>query len=121
MGDLSGGNGSMNSQILSQRYWDFNNGDVSCGNIFINSHTLSQCNYSSSFEYMENYVENGDVSGGHGSMKSHILYQHNILKPFMNSNNSDDMEMNADLNNSGVSFVIGSINSQYLYQFNESS
>ena len=37
IGDVSGRNGSINSQTLSQQYWYFNNGDVSCGNIFYNN------------------------------------------------------------------------------------
>ena len=32
MGDVSGGNGDMNSHLLSQHEWDFENGDMSSGN-----------------------------------------------------------------------------------------
>ena len=42
----------------------FNNGDVSFGNSFMNSHSISQCNKSSSFNDMDGDVEDGDVSGG---------------------------------------------------------
>ena len=40
---MSGGNFSMNNHILYQQDCDSNNGDVSSGYGFINSHTLSQC------------------------------------------------------------------------------
>ena len=30
---MSGGNGYMNRQIISQQDWDLNNGDVSCVNV----------------------------------------------------------------------------------------
>ena len=103
MGDVSGGNGSMNIHIISQQYWDFNNGDVSCGIFFINSHTLSQCIYSIFFKEMDCFVENGDVSGGNGYMNSRILYQHNGLKPLNNYNTIDNIDMNADLKNNDAS------------------
>ena len=64
MGDVSGGNGSMNIQLLSQQDWHFNKGDRIGGNDFINGHTLSQCNDSIKFKEMYGYVENGDMSGG---------------------------------------------------------
>ena len=53
--------------------------------------------------------------------RSHTLYQQNDLKPLINSNNSDDIEMNVDLKNGCVSRGIGLLNSHTLYQFNESS
>ena len=96
MGNVSGGNGSMNSHTLSKQDRDFNNGDESSGNGFINSHTLYQCNDSSALKEMGVDVENGDISGGHGSMNSHTLYQQNFLKPLINSNNRDDVEINYD-------------------------
>ena len=40
-----------------------NNGDVSCVNGSINSHTILQCNGSSSFNDMDENIENGDLSG----------------------------------------------------------
>ena len=52
MDDVGGGNGSMNSHIISQHDWDFNTGDVSCGKGFINSHTIYQCNDSSNLKDM---------------------------------------------------------------------
>ena len=54
-------------------------------------------------------------------MNIHNLYQHNGLRLFIDSNNIDDIEMNCDSNNGGVSRGIGLINSYNLYQFNESS
>ena len=44
MNDLSGGNSFTNSQLISKHDWYFNNGDMRCGNVFINIHTLSQYN-----------------------------------------------------------------------------
>ena len=54
---------------------DLKNSDVIYVNGFIISHTLSQCNKSRSFNYMDGGVENGDVSGGHCFMKSNTLYE----------------------------------------------
>ena len=54
-------------------------------------------------------------------MNLHTLYQPNGLKPFIHSNNIDDIEMNADLNNGDVSHGIGFINGHTFSQFNESS
>ena len=79
MGDVSGGNGSMNIHVLSPQDWDLGNDDVSCGIFLVNSHTCSQFNKSSSFKYMDGYVENWDFSCGHGSMNSHTLNHHNEL------------------------------------------
>ena len=63
-------------------------------------------------------VKNCDLSGLHGSMNSHTLYEQNSLKPLIDSNNSDDIEMNDNLNNGDMSHETGSINSHTLYQFN---
>ena len=65
----------MNSHTVSQHDWDFNNGDVSSGNGFINSHTLSQFDDSTTFQDMDEYVEEYNVSGGNGSINSHNIYQ----------------------------------------------
>ena len=77
---LSGGNGYIKILTIYKRYQDSNNGDVSSGNGFINRHTISQCNYSSNFKYMDGDIENGDVSGGHGYMNSHTIYKNNGFK-----------------------------------------
>ena len=79
MDDVRGGNVSMSRHTLSQHDWYFKNSDVSCGNGFINSQTISQCNDSVYFNDMYGDVENGDTSGGHGSMNTHTLSQHNDL------------------------------------------
>ena len=118
---MSGGNGSMNIHTLYQHDWDFNNGDVSSGIGFIHGHTLSQCNHPITFKDMYGVVVNCDISGGHGSVKSHNIYQQNGLKPFIDLNNRDNIEMNYELNNGDVSRGIGLINIHTLYQFNESS
>ena len=60
--------------------FDSNNGDVSHGNIVINSRTLFQCDDSSTFKDMDGYVEICDVSSGYGFMNSHTVYQLNGLK-----------------------------------------
>ena len=73
IGDVSGGNGSMNSHILSQQVWDLNHCDVICGNGFINIHTLYQFNESSLFNDTDGDFENGGVSGRHGAIKRHSL------------------------------------------------
>ena len=116
MGDVSGGNGSVKIHLFYQQDLDLKNGDVSSGNVFINNHTLYQCNYSSSFMDMDGNFKNGDVSGGHGSLNSHSLYQQYGLKPFINLNNSDDIQMNDDLNISYVSRGIGLIKIHTLSQ-----
>ena len=57
------------------------------------------------------------MSGVHGSMNSHTLYWQNGFKLSINLNNSDNIDMNADLKNGDVS---GLIKSHTLSQFNES-
>ena len=111
----------MNIHTLSQHDLYLNNGDVSCVNGFIKIETISQCNESSCFNYMDGDVENGDMNGEHGSMKIHTLYQQNILISLINTNNSDKFKMNADLNNIDVTCVIFLINVHTLSQFNVSS
>ena len=121
MGDVRGSNGSMNSHTVYQQGWCFNNGDLSCGNDFTNVHTICRCNDLITFKEVAGDVKNCDVSGGHGFMNIHTLYQQNNFKPLINSKNTDDIEINADLNNGGLSCIIGRINSHTLFQFNKSS
>ena len=80
MGDMSGGNCSMNNHILSQQDCDSNNGDASSEYGFINIHTLSQCDDSIAFKYMDVNNEKGDVSSGYGYTNSHTVYQQNGSK-----------------------------------------
>ena len=98
---------------------DVETGDVSCVNVFINSHTLSPYNESSSFYVMYRDIETGAVSGGHGSINRQTIYQNNGLSSLINSNNSDDIKMNGFLNNGDVSCANGFINNHTLYQCNE--
>ena len=88
---MSGGNCYTKKHTLSEQDCDSNNFYVSNGNDFINSHTLSQCDYSINFNDMDGVVENGDVSSGYGYINSHSIYQLNVLKPLMNYNGMDDM------------------------------
>ena len=97
IGDVSDGNGSMNSQKLSQHDWDSNNSDVISINGFINSHTILQCNDWSNFKDMDGDVENGDGSSGYGYITIHTVYQQKGLKLLMNYNDRDDIEMNNNL------------------------
>ena len=73
MFEVSGGNCSMKNQTLSKHGCDFNNGDVSSRNGFINSHTISQYDDSSKFKKMDGDVEKVDVSSGYGSMNIHTI------------------------------------------------
>ena len=57
IGGVTCGNGFMNSHTISKQYQDVNNDDVSFGNIFINSHTISQYNRSSYFTNMDGDIE----------------------------------------------------------------
>ena len=59
------------------------------------------------------------MSGGHGSMNSLTLYQYNGLKPLINYNNSDDIEINDYLYNGDASHGIGLIKINTPYQVNE--
>ena len=52
-------------------------GDVGSGYVFINSHTLSQRDDSSTFKNIDGGVDKGDVSSGYGSMNSHTDLQQN--------------------------------------------
>ena len=64
---MSGGNCSLDNHTLYQQYCDSNNGDVSIGWVFLNRHTISQCEDSSTFNNSDDYVEkdDGDVSSGY--------------------------------------------------------
>ena len=68
MGDMSGGNFSLNNHTLYQQYCGFNNGDLCSGYGILKIQTISQCQYSSPFNNIENVVENGGggVSSGYG-------------------------------------------------------
>ena len=65
MGDMSGGNCSLNNHILYQRYCDSNNVDVSIGYGFYNIHTLSQFEYLIMFKNID-----GDFKKGYGYVSS---------------------------------------------------
>ena len=65
-------------------------GDVSSGHGFYNSHTLSQCEDSSTFKEMDGDFEKGDVISGYISMDSHIDLQNNGLESFMTDNDRND-------------------------------
>ena len=121
MGYVGGGNISMHNHTLSQQYLYSNNGDFSSGNGYINSHTLSKCNYSSTFKYMDGYFENGDVSSGCGSMNIYTVYQQNGFQSLIKYNDNDGIDMNAYLHNGDVSSRIGLINIHTISQFNEPS
>ena len=56
-------------------YVEKGDGDVSSGYIFLNSHTLYQCEYSITFKEIGGGVEkgDGDVSSGYGFINSHTL------------------------------------------------
>ena len=95
---MSGGNGSMDRNTLSQQDWDSSNGDVSWGNDFINLHSLYQSNNPIALKKMYGDVGYSDGSSGYGSTYSHTIYQYNGLKSLINSNNRDDIEMHADFN-----------------------
>ena len=58
-------------KTLSQQDCDSNNSDISSEYGYIKSHTISQCEYSSTFKDMNGDVENVDVRSGYGSMKIH--------------------------------------------------
>ena len=59
------------------------------------------------------------MSGVNGYISRHTLYKQNGLKPLINLNNGDDIEMNSGLNNGDVSCGIGLINNNALYQFHD--
>ena len=80
MGDVSDGNCSINNHNLYQQDFDSNNGDVRSVYGFINSHTLSQCDDTSTFKDIGGYVENFDVSSECGSMNSHTFFKYNCSK-----------------------------------------
>ena len=94
---MSGGNGSLDSNTLSQQDWDTNNGDTSNIYGFINRRTIYQYNDSITFKEMDGDVENCDVSSGNGSINRNTVYQHNGLKLLINNNNMDHIKMNDDL------------------------
>ena len=70
---------------------------------------------------MDGGVENCDVSFRHGCMKIQTLCQHNGLKPMINFNNSDDIDMNWDVKNCDMSGVHCFMNSNTLYKANNNN
>ena len=70
----------LSNHTICHHDFDSNHGDVSIVNVVINSHTLSQCDDSSTFKDMDVDVENGDVSSENGSLRSHNFYQLNGMK-----------------------------------------
>ena len=54
-------------------------------------------------------------------MNIHTLYQYNGLKPLINFNNRDDIEMNDYLKNGDMSCIIGLTSIHTISQINESS
>ena len=66
---------------------------------------------------MDGYVEKGNVSSGYVSTNSHTIYQHIGLKSYINYNDRDDMELNANLHNGDLSSAAGLLNSHTLPQF----
>ena len=92
----------MNNHTLYQQGCDSNNGAMSIQNWFMNSHTISQCDGSSTFKQMDRDVEKGDVSSLYVSMNSHNVYKLNVLKSSMNFNYSYDMGNNDNLQNIDV-------------------
>ena len=60
---------------------------------------------------MDGNVENVDVSGGHVSMNRHTVYQNNGMKPLINPDNSDDIDIRYDLKNGYASHGTGLIKS----------
>ena len=93
--------------VIHQQYCYSNNGDVNSGYFFINSHTLYQCEDTSTFKDINGDVEKGDFSSGYGYMSSQTDFKHNGLKPLMNYNDRNDTYMNAHLQNGDVSCGIG--------------
>ena len=77
MGETSCVNVSMNNHTLSQQYCGYNNGDGSSGYRLFKSHTLYQCEYSSTFKETDGYVGKGygDLSSGYSFLNSHTIYQ----------------------------------------------
>ena len=65
-------------------YRDVGKGDGDVNSNFFNIHTLSQCEYSSTFKDMYRDVESGNVSSRYGSINSHDGLQQNGLKSLMN-------------------------------------
>ena len=118
MGDISCGGFSLNNRTLLQQYCDSNNGDVSSGYGFINSHNPSQSDYSSTFKDMYGCVEKVYVSSGYGYINSHTGLQQNGLESLINDNNSNDTDMNDNLQNVDVSSGIGLLNSHTFLQDN---
>ena len=113
MGAMSGGNCSLTNHTISQQYCDYNNGDVSIRYVFLNSHTLSQCEDSSRFKNIDDDVEkdDGDVSCGYVFVNSHTLSQHEYSSTFKNIDGGFDK--------GDVSSVCGSMNTHTYLQQND--
>ena len=68
---------------------------------------------------MDGDVEKGDLSSGYDPLNRHTVYQLNGLKPLMNYNGMNYMQINDNLHNLDVSSGTGLINSHTLPQYIE--
>ena len=93
-------------------------GDVKSGYGFLNSHTLSQREYSGIFNNIGGGVYKGDFNSAYGYMNVHTDSEQNNLVLFMKDNDKIDTGMNETLYNVDMSSVIGLLNSHTLLQAN---
>ena len=91
---------------------------MSSGYVFLNIHTLSQLEYSSTFKNIYGDVDKGDVSSGYRYMNSHTDLEQNYLEFLMKDNDRIDTYINDTLKNGDVSSVIGLLNIHNLPQAN---
>ena len=70
---------------------------MSSGYTYLNVHTLSQCEDSSSFKNIGGDVDKGDVSIVYGSMNSHTYLQKKYLESIMKDNYRINTDMNETL------------------------
>ena len=85
-------------------------GDISGRYVFKNNHTLSQREYSITFNKIDVDIENGDVSSGYGSMNINNYLQYNGLESWINDSDRIEIDMNETLHNGYVSSGIGLLN-----------
>ena len=79
MGEISGGGCSLKNHTIYQYYFDSNNSDVISGCVFLNSHTISQCEDSSTLNNIDDNFEKGD-----GGVISGFFFLTATLSPNVN-------------------------------------
>ena len=108
-GYLSSGIGLINIHILSQcnkssnlneMNWDSKDVDISAGNCYMNSHTVSEANNNKTIDYTKKIAENTRNRSGMQSTESQAGVDIDIVLPTSKINQYENMEYNNEYDSS---------------------